>query len=88
MKFVGAVQYNISQRRCLDVPRPAVVTGAPMASGPLPSRITIDVAHHHPKSLPATDNWERMQCNGRVWIADHNNRVVKMDAAQYGLLLT
>ena len=29
-----------------------------------------------------------MQRNGRVWIADHNNRVVKMDAAQYGLLLT
>ncbi len=29
-----------------------------------------------------------MQRNGRVWIADHNNQVVKINAAQYGLLLT
>ena len=87
MKFVGAVQY-ISQRRCPDVPRPAVVTHPWQAEPPLPSRITIDLAHHHPKSLPAPDNWEIMQRNGRVWIADHKNRVVKMDAAQYGLLLT
>ena len=87
MKFVGVVQY-ISQRRCWDVPRPILVAHPWQADPPLPSRVTIDVAHHHPKSLPAPDNWEIIQRNGRVWIAEHNNRVVKMDAAQYGMLLT
>jgi hypothetical protein len=87
MKFIGVVQY-ISQRRCWDVPRPVVVAHPWQADPPLPSRITIDVAHHHPKSLPAPENWDIIQRNGRVWIAEHNNRVIKMDAAQYGLLLT
>jgi hypothetical protein len=60
-----------------------------MACGPpLPSRITIAVSHHPPKSLPAPENWEIIQRNGRVWIAEHSNRVIKMDAARYGLLLT
>ena len=87
MRFAGAV-HCIMQRRHQGLPRPVVIAHPWQADPPLPSRITIDVVHHHPKGLPAPDNWEIIQRNGRVWISDQNNRIVRMDAAQYGLLLT
>ena len=54
---------------------------------PLPPRIVIDLSHHHPRSLPAPVGWEVIQRNGRVWLAERNAWVVKMDAAQYHMLL-
>ena len=45
------------------------------------------MSHHHPKSLPAPDGWEVIQRNGRVWISGRSDRVVKLDAAQYHMLL-
>ena len=83
--LTGLVQY-ISQRRSgvglrlISPPQPW------QADPPLPSRIIIDVSHHHPKSLPAPEGWEVIQRNGRVWISERNNRVAKMDAAQYHML--
>ena len=85
-EITGLVQY-ITQRRCERRPRPAHILQPWQTDPPLPSRIVIDVSHHHPKKLPAPVGWEVIQRNGRVWIAEQNNRVAKMDAAQYHMLL-
>ncbi len=85
-ELAGLVQY-ISQRRHRIAPLPVSTLQPWQAEPPLPSRILIDVSHHHPKSLPAPDGWEVIQRNGRVWISGCNHRVVKMDAAQYNMLL-
>ncbi len=59
-----------------------------MANGPpLPPRIVIDLSHHHHRSLPAPLGWEVIQRNGRVWLAEGRTRAVKLDAAQYHMLL-
>ncbi len=79
--------HSVSQRRRCSVPRPAVIFHPWQTDTPLPSSITIDVSHHHPRSLPAPDGWEIIQRNGRVWIAEHSNRVARIDAAQYRMLL-
>ena len=85
-EFTGLVQY-ISQRRRRIAPLPVSTPQPWQADPPLPSRIVIDVSHHHPKSLPAPDGWEVIQRNGRVWISGRNSRVAKLDAAQYHMLL-
>ena len=87
LELAGLVQYISKRRRC-SVPRPAVVLHPWQTDPPLPSRVTIDVSHHYPKNLPAPEGWEIIQRNGRVWIAEYNNRIAKMDAAQYSMLLT
>ena len=86
MELSGLVQY-ISQRRHCEVQRPVIISYPWQTDPPLPSSITIDVSNHHPKSLPAPDGWEIIQRNGRVWIVENSNRVSRMDAAQYGMLL-
>ena len=40
-----------------------------------------------PRSLSAPVGWEVIQRNGRIWIVEQNNRVTKIDAAQYHMLL-
>ena len=86
MELSGLVQY-ISQRRHCEVQRPRIISYPWQLEPPLPPNITIDVSNHHPKSLPAPDGWEIIQRNGRVWIVENSNRVSRMDAAQYGMLL-
>ncbi len=49
--------------------------------------VTIDISHHHPRSLSAPVGWEVIQRNGRVWMVEQNNRIIKIDAAQYHMLL-
>ena len=76
-EFTGLVQY-ISQRRRRIAPLPVSTPQPWQADPPLPSRIVIDVSHHHPKSLPAPDGWEVIQRNGRVWISGRSSRVAKL----------
>jgi hypothetical protein len=47
--------------------------------------VTFDISHHHPWSLSAPVGWEVIQRNGRM--VEHNNRVTKIDGAQYHMLL-
>ncbi len=54
---------------------------------PPPGRVTIHVSHHHPQSLPDPIGWERIQRNWRIWMVEQNSRVIKIDAAQYNMLL-
>jgi hypothetical protein len=54
---------------------------------PLPVNVTIDISHHHPRSLSAPVGSEIIQRNGRIWMVEQNNRVTKIDAAQYHMLL-
>jgi hypothetical protein len=49
--------------------------------------VTIESSHNHPRSFSAPVGWEVIQRNGRIWIVEHNNRVTKIDAAQYHMLL-
>lgn len=49
--------------------------------------VTIDISHHHPRNLSAPVGWEVIQRNGLIWIVEQNNRVTKIDAAQYHMLL-
>jgi hypothetical protein len=59
-----------------------------MAAGPpLPVNVTIDISHHHPRSLSVPAGWEVIQRNGWIWVVEQNNRVTKKDAAQYHMLL-
>ncbi len=70
-----------SELRLISAPHPW------QADPPLQSRINIYLLHHYPKTLPAPDDWEAIQRNGRVWIPERHSRVVKLDASQYHLLL-
>ena len=85
-EITGLVQY-ITQRSCERRPRLVSTLQPWQTDPPLSCRIVIDVSHHHPKKLLAPAGWEVIQRNGRVWIAERNNRVAKMDAAQYHMLL-
>jgi len=85
--MVNVVQ-SISMRRTLAVPRPVVPPHPWQADPPLPSRVVIDTSHHHPLQLSSPEGWLVLQRNGRVWITEHNRRVARLDAAQYGMLLT
>ncbi len=59
-----------------------------MASGAsFPVNINIDISHHHPRSLPAPVGWEVIQRNGRIWMVEQDNRITKLDVAQYHMLL-
>ncbi len=51
--------------------------------------VAIDISHHLPRSLPAPVGWEVIpsQRNGRIWMVERNNRVAKIDTAQYHMLL-
>ena len=77
----------ITQRRHGIVPRPTVILHPWQMEPPLPSRITIDISHHLPRSLPAPAGWEILQRNGRVWLTEHSNGIVRLDAAHYNMLL-
>ena len=77
----------ITQRRHGIVPRPTVILHPWQMEPPLPSRITIDISHHLPRSLPAPAGWEILQRNGRVWLTEHSNGIARLDAAHYNMLL-
>jgi hypothetical protein len=81
------VQY-ITRRRRWGTPRRLEPIPHPwQAEPPLPVNVTIDISHHHPRSLSAPVGWEVIQRNGRIWMVQQNNRVTKIDAAQYHMLL-
>jgi hypothetical protein len=82
----GLVQY-VTHRSCGSGQRLVSTPQLWQTDPPLPPRIVIDLSHHHPRSLPAPVGWEVIQRNGRVWLAERNAWVVKMDAAQYHMLL-
>jgi hypothetical protein len=52
----------------------------------LPHTVIIDTSHHNPTQLPNPEGWNVMKRNGRVWIADGDRQVTRMDAAQNCLL--
>jgi ribonuclease HI len=86
LELTGLVRY-ITKRRQVRAPRQAVTLHPWQAEPPLPSRVTIDISHHLPRSLQAPEGWEILQRNGRVWITERSNGVVRLDAAHYGMLL-
>ena len=86
MELAGIVQY-VTQRRRSAIPRPVVILHPWQADPPLPSTVTIDISHHLPRGLPAPEGWEIIQRNGRVWITECGSRIVRLDAAHYGMLL-
>ncbi len=86
MELVGLVQY-ITHRNRGSVSRPVFILHPWQAETPLPGRVTVDVSHYHPQSLPAPISWEIIQRNGRIWMVEQNSRVTKIDAAQYNMLL-
>jgi hypothetical protein len=52
------------------------------------SSVTIDLAHHYPRLLPAPEGWKVWAQNGRLWSAGSQRRVAMIDAPQYGMLVT
>ena len=54
------------------------------AEPPLPISVTIDISPGAFQHL----GWEVIQRNGRIWMVEQNNRVTKIDAAKYHMLLT
>ncbi len=60
----------------------------PWQLGPaLPHTVVIDTSHHTPTQLPSPEGWTVMKRNGRVWIAEGDRNVTRMDAAQYCTLI-
>ena len=72
-------------RPCIQ--RPTVVVHPWQVEPPLPSRVTIDTSHHYPRLMPSPEGWEVWQRNGRISITDHSSQVIRIGAAQYGVLL-
>ena len=86
MELAGLVQY-ITHRRSSATPCPTVVLHPWQADPPLPSTVVIDISHHLPRGLPAPEGWEIIQRNGRVWVTTNSNKIIRLDAAHYGMLL-
>jgi hypothetical protein len=86
LEITGLVRC-IAQRRHGKVPCPVVILHPWQAEPPLPSKVTIDISHHLPRSLPAPEGWEILQRNGRVWITECSNGIFRLDAAHYSMLL-
>ena len=53
---------------------------------PLPANVTIDLANHHLRTLPAPTGWEILQRNGQTFITPPGQTTVSIDQAQFGLL--
>ena len=85
-ELTGLVQY-ITHRRSGALSRPIIILHPWQADPPLPSKVVIDISHHLPRSLPAPEGWEIIQRNGRVWVADRRNTIIRLDAAHYSMLL-
>ena len=79
---------SLRHSRMLPVSRPLVGLHPWQVDPPLPSQVSVDLSHHIPKNLLCPEGWEVIQRNGRVWIAGHNQRNARLDAAQYGMLLS
>ena len=62
-ELAGLVQY-IAHRHNRALPRPVVILHPWQADPPLPSKVVIDMSHHFPMGLPASEGWEIFQCNG------------------------
>ncbi len=86
LELTGLVQYIVHRRYC-GISRSEPILHPWQAEPPLPVNINIDVSHHHPQSLPAPVGWDVIQRNGRIWMVEQHNRVVKLDEAQYHMLL-
>jgi len=85
MRLTGLAQlYSRCPRT--RVQRPLCLPHPWQADPPLPRNVTIDLTTHIPQHLPSPPGWEIWQRNGRVWIADPQRSVARLDAAQYGLL--
>jgi hypothetical protein len=80
------VQY-IMHRRRWGTPREEPIPHPWQTEPPPPVNVTIDISNHHPRSLSAPVGWEVIQRNGRIWMVEQNNRVTKIDAGQYHMLL-
>ncbi len=52
----------------------------------MPHTVVFDTSHHTPAPLPSPYGWAVMKRNGRVWIAEGDRNVTRMDAAQNGIL--
>ena len=55
---------------------------------PLPANVTIDLANHHQRTLPAPTGWEILQRNGQTFITPPGQATVSIDQAQFGMLRT
>jgi hypothetical protein len=53
---------------------------------PLPANVTIDLASHHRRTLPAPTGWEILQRNGQAFITPPGQATVSLDQAQFGML--
>jgi hypothetical protein len=80
------MQY-ITHRHRWGTPRLEPIPHPWQAEPPLPGNVTIDISHHHPRSLSAPVGWEVIQRNGRIWMVEQNNQATKIDSAQYHMLL-
>ena len=82
----GLVQFIVQNQRS-RIQRPAVMVHPWQVDPLLSSKIIIDTSHHCPKLMPSPEGWEVWQRNGRIWISGDSRRVIRIDAAQYGMLL-
>jgi hypothetical protein len=53
---------------------------------PLPANVSIDLANHHRRALPAPTGWEILQRNGQAFINPPGQATVSLDQAQVGML--
>ncbi len=53
----------------------------------LPSKVVIDISHHLPRDLPAPAGWNILERNVRVWEAARSNKIIRLDAVHYSMLL-
>ncbi len=69
LELTGLVQYIMHRRRC-GTPRVEPIPHPWQTEPPLPVNVTIDISHHHPRSLSAPVGWEVIQRNWRIWIVE------------------
>jgi len=79
------VQY-FSTRRKTNIQYPPVPLHLWQLGPALPHTVVIDTSHHTPAQLPSPDGWTVMKRNGRVWIAEGDRNVTRMDAAHYSMI--
>jgi hypothetical protein len=85
MTISSLTQY-FSTRRKTSVQPPPVPFHPWQTEPALPHTVIIDTSHHNPTQLPSPDGLNVMKRYGRVWIADGDRQVTRMDAAQYCML--
>ena len=83
-RITGQFQLRITRARLTALQPPTLYPW--QLDPPLPANVTIDLANHHRRTLPAPTGWEILQRNGQTFITPPGQATVSLDQAQFGML--